>query len=181
MNPVMREAVRASDNKIMFFWREWRPNSTLTLRRVATALALGALLILCWRAAEIHPSIFFQASTFASVWTFLRGLFPPDLSPDFLRVVAAAIGRTLAIAVAGSTLSIMIGLPLGVLATATLYRRGVLLAGERKGAGLFLLSGLSRAIRGLLGFLRAVPDLMWGLLFVVAVGLGSLAGALALA
>jgi phosphonate transport system permease protein len=148
---------------------------------VAALLASGALLILCWRAAEIRPLVFFEASTFSSVWTFLRGLFPPDLSPDFLRIVAAAVGRTLAMAIAGTTLSIMIGLPLGVLATATLYRRGVLLAGERKGAGLFLLSSLSRAMRGLLGFLRAVPDLVWGLLFVVAVGLGSLAGALALA
>jgi len=29
--------------------------------------------------------------------------------------------------------------------------------------------------------LRAIPDLVWGLLFVTAVGLGSLAGTLALA
>src|ERR1041384_7628405 len=101
MNPAMPEAARASDNKMMLFWRERRTSFTLTLRRVAIALALGALLILCWRAAEVRPSVFFEASTFALVWSFLRGLFPPDLSPDFLRVIAAAIGRTLAMAIAG--------------------------------------------------------------------------------
>src|SRR5438552_4138627 len=119
MNPAMPEAARVSG------WRERRPNFILTLWRVAIALALGVLLILCWRAAEVRPSVFFQASTFASVWSFLRSLFPPDLSPDFLRVVVAAIGRTLAMAMAGTALSIMIGFPLGVLATATLYRHGV--------------------------------------------------------
>jgi len=171
----VNEAARDSD------WRDRRLDRNPMLRRTAVAIGLIAVLIFCWRAAEIRPSALFEASAITSVAAFLRGLFPPDLSPDFLRVVAAAIGRTLAIAIAGTTLSIIIGIPLGVLATATLFRRGVLLAGEHRGAGLFFLSGFSRAIRGLLGFLRAVPDLMWGLLFVVAVGLGSLAGALALA
>jgi phosphonate transport system permease protein len=153
----------------------------MMLRRLAIVLASAAVLILCWRAAEIRPSALFAEGAISSIWAFLQGLFPPDLSPDFLRVVAAAIGRTIAIAIAGTTLSIIIGLPLGMLATGTLYRRGVLLAGDPPGMGQLLLSGFSRAIRALLGFLRAVPDLMWGLLFVVAVGLGSLAGTLALA
>src|SRR5262249_33883053 len=175
MNPTVNEAARASA------WREWLPRLSLTLRRLATLLVSVVALALCWRAAEIRPSALFAPDAIASIGTFLRGLFPPDLSPEFLRVVAAAIGRTLTIAIAGTTLSIIIGLPLGLLATATLYRRGVLLAGEPKSAGQLLLSGFSRAIRALLGFLRAVPDLMWGLLFVVAVGLGSLAGTMALA
>src|SRR5712692_8005096 len=168
------EAAPAND------WRQWRFNLNPMLRRAAVIFGLIAVLIFCWRAAEIRPSALFETSAINSVLNFLRSLFPPDLSPDFLRVVAAAIGRTLAIAIAGTTLSIIIGFPLGLLATGTLYRRGVLLAGEQRGAGLFLLSGFSHAIRALLGFMRAVPDLMWGLLFVVAVGLGSLSGALAL-
>lgn len=175
MNPSVNEAAPASG------WRQWGLNLNPMLRRTAAFFGLIAVLIFCWRAAEIRPSALFEASAITSISVFLRGLFPPDLSPDFLRVVAAAIGRTLAIAIAGTTLSIIIGFPLGVLSTVTLYRRGVLLAGEKKGVGLFLLSGFSRAMRALLGFMRAVPDLMWGLLFVVAVGLGSLAGALALA
>ena len=37
------------------------------------------------------------------------------------------------------------------------------------------------AARGLIGFTRAVPDLVWALLFVTAVGLGPFPGGLALA
>ena len=44
-----------------------------------------------------------------------------------------------------------------------------------------LRAAASRAVLAVLGFLRAIPDLVWGLLFVTAVGLGSLAGTLALA
>jgi phosphonate transport system permease protein len=153
----------------------------LTPRRVGLLLALAAALACCWRAAEVRPSALLDPAAAASVWGFLRGLFPPDLSPDFLRVVLAATAQTLAIAFAGTLLSVGIGLPLGILATATLWRRGVLLSGERPGAWPALLALLNRLTRALLGFLRAIPDLMWGLLFVVAVGLGSSAGTLALA
>lgn len=152
-----------------------------TRRRVALLLALAAALAFCWRAAEVRPAALVDPAAAASVWRFLRGLFPPDLSTEFLRVVLSATLRTLAIALAGTVLSVGIGMPLGFLATATLWRRGILLSGERRGLSTTLLALLSRAARALLGFLRAIPDLMWGLLFVVAVGLGSLAGTLALA
>ena len=156
---------------------DWRS----ALRRLAALLSLAALLVFCWRVAEVRPLAIFDQGTLATLWSFLRGLFPPDLSPAFLRTVLHAAGQTIAIAVAGTALSILLGLPLGVLATGTLWRRGVLV--ERVGgtAGYFLLSNLSRATRAALGFLRAVPDLLWGILFVVAVGLGPMAGVLALA
>lgn len=153
----------------------------LTPRRAATVLALAAGLAFCWRAAEVRPSALLDPASAASVFAFLRGLFPPDLSPEFLRVVFKAAGQTLAVGVAGTVLSVGLGLPLGVLATATLWRRGPLLASEPRGAWTTALALANRLTRALLGFLRAIPDLMWGLLFVVAVGLGSLAGTLALA
>jgi phosphonate transport system permease protein len=159
----------------------WRKDKTLTVRRFTAAAAAGIVLILSWRYAEIRPTAIFEPGAAAAVWTFISGLFPPDLSPEFLRVVAAAAAQTIAIAIAGTALSILVGLPLGILATPILWRRGVLVAGEPPGASKLLLAGLSRATRALFGFLRAVPDLMWGLLFVVAIGLGSLAGTLALA
>ncbi|HEX8422007.1 MAG TPA: phosphonate ABC transporter, permease protein PhnE [Pyrinomonadaceae bacterium] len=151
------------------------------VRRAAFWLACACLLALSWSAAEVRPLALFDAAALAALRSFLRGLFPPDLSPEFLRLVFDATAQTIAIAIAGTALSILIGLPLGILSTATLWRRGVLLAGERDGAARRLLAALSVGVRAVLGFLSAVPDLMWGLLFVVAVGLGSLAGTLALA
>jgi len=137
--------------------------------------------MLCWRFAEIRPLAIFEPGAAAGVWTFIHALFPPDLSPGFLRIVAAATLETLAIAIAGTALSVLIGLPLAILATPTLWQRGILIAGDPPSVTQSLLSVVSRATRALFGFVRAVPDLMWGLLFVVAVGLGSVAGTLALA
>lgn len=159
----------------------WHRIGVSAPRRAGLALGFSAALVLCWRAAEVRPLALFEAGALSSVWTFIRGMFPPDLSPGFLRVVASAVGQTLAVAVAGTALSVLIGLPLGVLSTATLWRRGVLLEGDNGGAGARALAAASRIARAMLGFIRAVPDLVWGLLFVVAVGLGPLAGALGLA
>ena len=147
------------------------------LRRLVKFSALVLALIFCWSAAEVRPSLLFEPGTIASVWSFLRSLFPPDYSASFLRITVAAIGQTLAIAVVSTVLSIIIGLPLGILSAATLWRRGVL----NESSATRLMPVISRLSRALLGFLRAVPDLVWALLFVVAVGLGSLAGALGLA
>jgi phosphonate transport system permease protein len=158
-----------------------RSNDVAILRRLSSAIALTVGLILCWRFAEIRPLAIFEPDAATGVWTFIRTLFPPDLSPGFLRIVAAATLETLAIAIAGTTLSVLIGFPLAILATPTLWQRGILVAGDPPSLVRSLLSGVSRATRALFGFLRAVPDLMWGLLFVVAVGLGSVAGTLALA
>ena len=149
-------------------------------RRALWVAAALAMLAVSWRFAEVHPSVLFRPATVASLWHFLSSLFPPDLSPNFLRTVSSAVIQTIATAVAGTVLSIALALPLGVLATGTLWKRGVLVAaefgsvGQRAGA---VASWLSRA---LLGFMRAVPDLVWALLFVAAVGLGPLAGTLAL-
>ena len=133
--------------------------------------AIAAALAICLVSARPHG---FDAGSLGS---FARGLFPPALDPPFLRVVLLAALRTLGIAIAGTALSVAIGLPLGLIATASLSRRGPLLAGERPRP---LAAALSLAARALLRFLRAVPDLVWALFFVVSFGLGPLPGVLAL-
>jgi len=175
VNPGINNIARGSDD------HAWREAPRLNPRRIAVTLGFVGAIIFCWRAADIRPAILFAPGTLAAVWAFIRGLIPPDFSPDFLRIVVTAIIRTASLAIAGTTLAIAIGLPLGVMSTPTLWQRGVLLAGEPPGAVKLAVAWFSRTCRALLGFLRAVPDLMWGLLFVVAVGLGPLAGVLALA
>jgi phosphonate transport system permease protein len=143
-------------------------------------ISIGGLLV-CWRVAEIHPAALFDPAALASVWNFIRHLFPPDLSLQFLKLVALAAGQTVAIAVVSTFISVALGLLLGVLATPILWERGVVMAGDPSSLWRFVQSSFSRLVRAILGFLRAVPDLVWALLFVVAVGLGPLAGTLALA
>jgi phosphonate transport system permease protein len=155
-------------------------SGTLSNRLVWLAPVALVLLIVSWRFAEVDPGLLFRLATIAAVWHFLRDLFPPDLSADFLRIVAWATTQTIATAAAGTLLSIALALPLGILATSTLWRRGVLVSAQARSLGFRIGAIAGRLARAVLGFLRAVPDLMWALLFVAAVGLGPLAGTLAL-
>ena len=104
--------------------------------------------------------------------TFLQALFPPDLTPDFLRLGLAATWQTLAYAVAGITLAVLLGLPLGIAA-----------AGSAAGSPNSPIVGTSLvvAVRLVLAALRSVHELVWAVLFVAAFGLSSLTAILALA
>ncbi|GAC1658332.1 MAG: hypothetical protein NVS9B15_19950 [Acidobacteriaceae bacterium] len=139
-----------------------------------------ATLVFAWRFAEIDVRVLFRPATFYALRTFLSGLYPPVLSPGFLRTAVSAALQTLATAVTATLLSIVFAIPLAVLATATLWSRGTLVSAEQGSVRQRLFAIASRMARGLLGFMRAVPDLVWALLFVAAVGLGPLAGTLAL-
>lgn len=100
---------------------------------------------------------------------FLSALFPPDLSPEFLGLAVAASWQTLAYAVAGITLAVLIGFPLGVIAS------GSALDSPRAGLGLAV------AVRFVLAAMRSIHELIWAVLFVAAFGLSSLTVILALA
>jgi phosphonate transport system permease protein len=139
-----------------------------------------ALLVVCWRFAEVDPRILLRPATLAAILKFLTSLFPPDVSLNFLGTVLRATTQTIATAVAGTVLSIILALPLGILAIATLWNRGILVSAEVGSLEYRTGAVASRLSRALLGFFRAVPDLVWALLFVAAVGLGPLAGTLAL-
>jgi len=157
------------------------PPSRSRFRRANVVGFAVAAVIASARVAEVRLSALLDPDSHQKVGAFVHGLFPPDLSLSFLRVAALAAARTVSIAVVGTVLSIAVALPLGILATATLFRRGPLFESEPRTPGGMLLSSLSALARALLGLLRAVPDLVWALFFVVGVGLGPVAGVLALA
>jgi phosphonate transport system permease protein len=157
------------------------PPSRSRFRRAnIVGIAAVAVIASAW-VAEVRLSALLDPDAHQKIGAFVHGLFPANLSPSFLRVVALAAARTVSIAVVGTVLSLLVALPLGILATATLFRRGPLLESEPRAPGRMLLSWLSALARAVLGFLRAVPDLVWALFFVVGVGLGPVAGVLALA
>src|SRR5512144_348567 len=152
-------------------------SSVLSSRRVQLLL-VGAFLAWSVAASQVSPGVLLSPAALEGLGRLARGMVPPDLSPGFLVVVAAAVARTLAIGIAGTALAVLLAVPLGILATPTLFRPGALAAGHGPGATVLLLAHL--AARAVLRVFRAVPDLLWALLFVVAVGLGPRAGALAL-
>ncbi|MEO0912351.1 MAG: phosphonate ABC transporter, permease protein PhnE [Pseudomonadota bacterium] len=97
-----------------------------------------------------------------SLADFLARAWPP--ATNSLPRLGAKMVETLQIAVAGAILGVILSVPLALLAA-----RG-LIAGP-------IINTITRTF---LGFLRAVPDIAWALVFVVAVGLGPFAGTLAI-
>lgn len=105
----------------------------------------------------------------AAVWEIFSSFFSMNLdSLDVWRLGVVDGWRTVSYAVAGMTVALAIGLPLGVLAS------GVLASGVwRKRAG-------ASGVRFVLAFLRSIHELVWAWLFVVTFGLSPMAAVLAL-
>ena len=99
----------------------------------------------------------------------LRSLLRPELSFSFLAIAMVAAWKTLTFAVAGLTLAIAIGLPLGIVASGSLVRSRIARYASVGG------------VRFVLAVLRSIHELVWAWLFIVAFGISPIAGVLALA
>lgn len=97
-----------------------------------------------------------------NILTFVAEFFPPQIERPLL--LGETLLETIEMSFVGTTLGAIAALPVSVL-------------GARNLSG----GPLLPAVRGLLGLVRSIPSLLWGVLFVAAVGLGPTAGTLALA
>lgn len=97
------------------------------------------------------------------LWDFLGQVFPPDV--ERLPAILLSLLLTFEMAVLGTLIGAVLSLPLGILAARNTSPHRLVYA----------------AARGLISVCRTIPDMVWGLIFVIAVGLGPEAGVLALA
>ena len=143
----------------------------------ATALLVGVVVL--WPMlvlAEFKPWALFEAGNLRVMGDFLAAFLPPVTSAEFLGMLLKATLQTLAMATAGIALALLLAVPLAFVMTESLSisRIG---PGRGRGAG--------RAVRGaarmLLLLLRAIPEVVWALVLVRALGLGPGAGVLAIA
>lgn len=146
-------------------------------------LAIAGLVagVIGWSAigTNFSPATLLEANNVKSLARFVGGLFPPETSPEFLRNLARLVVETMQISVLGTFLAIVLGF---VLAIVALRQRGEDVSRTSVGTGLWALRwALYYFSRTILNLLRAVPELVWALIFVVAVGLGPFPGVLALA
>ena len=142
-----------------------------------TALLVAVVLI--WpllRGADVRPQTLFEPGNLKVMGGFLAGFLPPSMAPDFLALLLKATLETLAMATAGIALAWLLAAPLAFLATRAL-------SVARIGPGPGRRRDLARrhGARGALTLLRALPEVLWALLLVRALGLGPAAGVLALA
>ena len=89
-------------------------------------------------------------------------MFPPSI--ERLPQVLTMLLQTFEMAVAGTLLGLIFSLPLAILAAPSLSPHPLCVW----------------LVRGLVALFRTVPDLVWAIVFVIAVGLGPAAGVLAL-
>lgn len=136
-----------------------------------------------WRRAEVNLLVFFEAERRQSLWKFLSGMFPPELSPDFLSLMVRPALETIQISTMGTLFAILIGFPLGILGTRTYSVGGVLNEANTQTSPARRLWGYTvyACARAVLSFFRSIPEFVWAFMFVRAVGLGPFAGVLAIA
>jgi phosphonate transport system permease protein len=127
-----------------------------TLAAAVLAVALGALAV----------TGFFDAERFADAWPAVAQISSEMVPPDFTRWRSwlRPLADTLAMSIAGTVLAVAFSLPLALLAAVNTAPHAL----------------VQQAARLLLSFLRSVPEIIMGILFVAAVGFGALPGVLAL-
>ena len=138
---------------------------------VAAVLLLWPLLAI----TEFKPWLLWHPESRKVMGNFLSDFFPPAHDTEFLKLIAFETWRTVAMATAGIALALVLAIPLTLLGTSAMSVS--LLSGKMA----WMPSVLRQAIRWLLIVLRSVPELVWALVFVRVVGLGSTAGVLAIA
>lgn len=149
-----------------------------TLRRLVLllALVLASVLVLPWNLDAIASWDGFLAA-WQRLATYLAGFGAPDLSAPMLARCGWLAAETVAVALLGTSLGLLLAYPLGLLAT-----RAVLLGDDPHGR---LAHAVRRTILELARFcldaLRGVPDFVWAIVLASITGINATTGVLAIA
>lgn len=148
-------------------------DSTDLVRRPSSLpaiLVLAAILALIWASfwtLDLRWRDFLAPDAGRLMVEFISGFFPPQSDPRFLANIARAALETLAMSALGTLLAVVMAVVLAVPAARSPNSRWSAL--------------LRRSTRLLLNALRAIPELVWAAMWVIAAGLGPFTGTLALA
>ncbi|MEX3857211.1 MULTISPECIES: phosphonate ABC transporter, permease protein PhnE [Paraburkholderia] len=122
-------------------------------------IAVLAVLGGAWHGADMRPLDLLSDS--ANMGTFAADFFPPDFTE--WRTYLHEMYVTLAVAIWGTALSLVCAVPFGLMSSHNLAPQWLL-----------------QLVRRLMDACRAINEMVFAMLFIVAVGLGPFAGVLAL-
>jgi phosphonate ABC transporter permease subunit PhnE len=143
------------------------------VRGLALAVLLVALVTWSARGTDFDPIALVQGM--GPIERFVSQMFPPDLSAPTLDVTVSRLLETLQMSLLGALVGAVLAAPLAMLGTAEAATVG----SSRR---LRVISSIPyHAARFVLNVFRSIPDILWALIFVVALGLGPFPGTLALA
>lgn len=149
----------------------------MSLKHSSWLLILLALMLWSARGTGVRPDLLFGSDGRHQIARFVTGLFPPELSSVYLLGLMKPAIETLQMSLLGVVFGVIIGSPLAVMATRRVG--GFARPAEGRLRGLAARASYAAA-RGILNVMRTIPDLVWALMFIAAVGLGPFAGILAL-
>jgi phosphonate transport system permease protein len=148
------------------------------LPRISWKTSLAVLIILGltgWSVAGTDFDLIKLLTNTAPIERFVSGMFPPDLSATSLQAAGTGILETFQMSFLGALIGAIVASPLAALGTQEAPTVGAS-RGER-----LLRDVPYHLARFVLNVFRSVPDILWALVFVVALGLGPFPGTLALA
>ncbi len=146
-------------------------------RRVLTLLLFGVAFAWSLAQASVWSRDVVNEQGWPLVWRFVSAIARPDLSPDLLALVLQSTLVTLAFAVCGTALSLLIGAVVGLLSSAICGQ--ALVPGRPGVARIGTAPWL--AVRAALAVPRAIHEVIWGLFFINIIGLDPLTAILAIA
>ncbi|MBI2229642.1 MAG: phosphonate ABC transporter, permease protein PhnE [Deltaproteobacteria bacterium] len=150
-------------------------------KNVLVLAATVALFVWSYRGAEIELTQLFSRDSVQQIVIYIKKLIPPDFSAPVLHGALKGTIETFAISFMGTLMAVGIALSVVFFASRNLIYSGLLYEMEPK-------QGWKRtarmlpylAAKSLLNVLRTIPEMVWALIFVFMVGLGSFPGVLAL-
>ncbi|HRI52328.1 MAG TPA: ABC transporter permease subunit [Pseudomonadota bacterium] len=145
---------------------------------VLQAAVVGAVLLAALAVAGVlGRGPILNRSGWPLVWQFLRAAAHPELGRSTVALAVESTFITLAFALGGTSLALLLGLVGGVLSSEVLWRPHAAEGGRRQ-----RLRHLGwTAVRALLAVPRAIHEMIWGLFLVNVLGLDPLVAVLAIA
>jgi phosphonate transport system permease protein len=150
------------------------PRDTRRAPALPAVAAIAALVVASFLSLDLRWNELLSPDAPGRLGHFAAEFFPPAGDADVVRRVAVASLETLAMSALGTLLAVVGGLLLALPASLRRDRAGV----PDAPAAWPLLRAMTRLV---LNALRAVPELVWATLLLVAAGLGPFPGTLALA
>ena len=135
------------------------PQPLPIMSKVFFYVVLIAILVWAWIGAEMNPILLVEDA--GNMWVLLNDFFPPNFDEWQLYMEEMII--TIQIAIWGTLLAVIAAVPFGILSSENLVPAWV-----------------CQPIRRLMDASRAINELVFAMIFVVAVGLGPFAGVMAL-
>jgi phosphonate transport system permease protein len=148
----------------------------LSSKQISIALVVGLVAWATFRAGLFDHELVNHGG-WPILWRFLRAAVHPELTREMLLLTGRETIITVAFAVCGTTLSVLLGLFVGVLSSEVWWS---LVFPRRRERFTFAAAASWWGIRTLLAVPRSVHEIVWGLLLIAIFGLDPLTAILAI-